>query len=470
MTTKGFSKFFNLIQFSGDIFFIHLSYVIAYFLSDFHWTISNINDHYLFLYLTSIGLWVTIVVNQKIYSLTTLRKGKIDTVIWFSIKSVVIYFLLIFSFIGLFKESYISREFVVIYLILFSFFTFTFKLSFTKFLNAYRSKGSNFRYVAILGTNTQALELMKYFTGKFTHGYQFIGFITQNQQTIQSNFKHHELIIGSLSDLYAKKIKIDELYTTDNMTNQKILLELVKFCDNNLVRLHFAPFISSLFRRSQLDVEFINSIPTFKFRQEPLENLYNRAIKRIFDLVFSIIIIVFVFPWLMPIIACIIKFTSNGPVFFIQKRSGRNNKTFPCIKFRSMQLNKDSDKKQATANDYRLTKIGAFMRKTNIDELPQFFNVFIGQMSVVGPRPHMLEHTKYYSKIVDRFMVRHLVKPGITGWAQVSGFRGPTIVPRDMIKRVQYDLWYIEHWSFILDLRIIFLTVYNVFKGEKNAL
>jgi len=189
----------------------------------------------------------------------------------------------------------------------------------------------------------------------------------------------------------------------------------------------------------------------------------------LFDIIFSILVLVCICSWLFPLLAIAIKLSSAGPVFFIQKRSGRNNEEFDCYKFRSMSVNKDSDNVQAVKNDSRITLIGKFLRKSNLDELPQFINVLIGNMSVVGPRPHMLKHTKDYSAIIDKFMVRHLIKPGITGWAQVNGFRGTTIQPRYMMKRVRYDLWYIENWTFLLDIQIIFMTVYTMIRGDKNA-
>jgi putative colanic acid biosynthesis UDP-glucose lipid carrier transferase len=164
-----------------------------------------------------------------------------------------------------------------------------------------------------------------------------------------------------------------------------------------------------------------------------------------------------------------IKLTSKGPIFFKQKRTGENGIDFYCYKFRTMCVNQDADSKQATKDDSRVTKIGAFMRKTNLDEMPQFFNVFIGNMSIVGPRPHMLKHTEMYSKLIDQYMIRHFAKPGITGWAQVTGFRGETQRLEEMEGRVKRDVWYIENWSFFLDVRIIFMTVFNMFRGDKNA-
>jgi undecaprenyl-phosphate galactose phosphotransferase/putative colanic acid biosynthesis UDP-glucose lipid carrier transferase len=204
-------------------------------------------------------------------------------------------------------------------------------------------------------------------------------------------------------------------------------------------------------------------------RREPLENSLNRIIKKIFDMCFSFLVIALLFPWLFPILMLIIKIESPGPVFFKQERSGRDNKPFSCLKFRSMRVNEGSHKKQAEKGDKRVTRFGAFMRKTSIDELPQFFNVLFGNMSVVGPRPHMLYHTQAYKELINNYLVRHYTKPGITGWAQVNGYRGETKELVDMENRVEFDIWYIENWSLLLDIKIIIKTVLNVFHGEKNA-
>ena len=204
-------------------------------------------------------------------------------------------------------------------------------------------------------------------------------------------------------------------------------------------------------------------------RIEPLEIPLNRIKKRAFDILFSLSVITFIFPWLFPILLLFVKLSSKGPIFFSQKRSGEGNRSFWCYKFRTMRVNQESDVKQATENDSRITKVGKFMRKTSLDELPQFFNVLIGNMSVVGPRPHMLKHTKEYSEIIDKYIVRHFAKPGITGWAQTHGFKGETINIQAMEKRVEHDIWYIENWTFILELKIIYSTVKNMIRGDKNA-
>ena len=200
-----------------------------------------------------------------------------------------------------------------------------------------------------------------------------------------------------------------------------------------------------------------------------LEEPFNKFIKRIFDILFSLIVICCLLSWLTPLLAIIIKAESKGPVFFRQKRNGYNFKQFFCYKFRSMDINAEADSMQATRNDERLTKVGAFLRKTSIDELPQFFNVLAGNMSVVGPRPHMIKENEKYLKTIDKFMVRHFIKPGITGLAQVNGFRGEIETNSDIVNRIKFDVNYIENWSLLLDVKIIILTVFNSFKGEKKA-
>ncbi|RYZ52797.1 MAG: exopolysaccharide biosynthesis polyprenyl glycosylphosphotransferase, partial [Chitinophagaceae bacterium] len=234
------------------------------------------------------------------------------------------------------------------------------------------------------------------------------------------------------------------------------------------IRFRFIPDLSFFINRTY-HVEYMKDIPVLTMRREPLEDSLNRMKKRVLDVVFSGLVIIFILSWLIPILGLLIWLESPGPIFFRQMRSGLNNKPFMCIKFRSMRSNKDANKRQATKNDDRLTNIGRFIRKTSLDEFPQFLNVFMGDMSIVGPRPHMLKHTDDYSQLLEEYMVRHFAKPGITGWAQVNGYRGETRTLEQMKERVEYDIWYLENWNLWLDVRIIFLTAYNVIRGEKNA-
>ena len=216
-------------------------------------------------------------------------------------------------------------------------------------------------------------------------------------------------------------------------------------------------------------INYMGEFPVLSVRHEPLEDMQSRVKKRLFDVVFSLLVIVFIISWLYPLLALIIKIQSPGPVLFKQLRSGRDNQPFWCYKFRSMHVNANSDSKQAHKGDSRITAIGRFMRKTSLDEFPQFVNVLFGNMSIVGPRPHMLNHTEEYRAIIDQYMVRQFLKPGITGWAQVNGYRGETKDPSLMQKRVEHDIWYMENWSAMLDLRIVFITIFSILKGEENA-
>lgn len=238
---------------------------------------------------------------------------------------------------------------------------------------------------------------------------------------------------------------------------------------NNVVHFYSVPNVSN-YLHHRMYFNMIGSVPYLSFFRDPLSSsVQNRVIKRTFDIVFSLTFLCTIFPIVLLVVAVITKITMPGPLFFRQKRNGLNDKVFYCIKFRSMRVNDDADKVQATKDDPRKTKWGNIMRKTNIDELPQFINVLLGDMSVVGPRPHMLKHTEEYSQLIDKYMVRHFVRPGITGWSQVTGFRGETKELSQMEGRVKGDIWYIEHWTFRLDLYIIFKTIANAIRGEKEA-
>jgi exopolysaccharide biosynthesis polyprenyl glycosylphosphotransferase len=195
----------------------------------------------------------------------------------------------------------------------------------------------------------------------------------------------------------------------------------------------------------------------------------NRLLKRAFDIAFSMAVMVLVFSWLYPIIALLIKLDSKGPVLFKQYRHGLNNKQFYCYKFRTMVVNQEADSKQATKNDSRITKVGAFLRKTSLDEIPQFFNVILGDMSVVGPRPHPIPLNMRFAHSIEGFMNRHSMKPGVTGLAQIRGYRGETAKFHDMKGRFMLDRFYIANWSLWLDIKIVFGTVWSLVKGDENA-
>jgi exopolysaccharide biosynthesis polyprenyl glycosylphosphotransferase len=264
--------------------------------------------------------------------------------------------------------------------------------------------------------------------------------------------------LSNLIDLHQIHIVFVTLSVFDEKFRGK---EYLRICNNKGIRLRFIPEKERLYKTSNsmedsANLSFINP------QEIPLDDAKARLLKRTFDILFSSFVIVFLLSWLFPIVALLIKLSSKGPVFFIQKRTCLNNRIFNCYKFRSMKVNDLSDIQQATDYDNRITKLGQILRKTNIDELPQFFNVLMGHMSISGPRPHMLKHTQIYSELIDYYQVRHHVKPGITGWAQVNGYRGETDELWKMERRVEYDLDYIENWNFWWDIKIIALTVTNM--------
>jgi len=276
--------------------------------------------------------------------------------------------------------------------------------------------------------------------------------------------------LGDINKLFddLENEKIDNIILCDDSIDEDLYNEILHVAEHKMLRIYIVPDFKYISMGSH-SFDIIQGVPFLKLMKEPLTNPENQFLKRFFDVVFSLLVIVFILSWLIPIVALIIKLESKGSVFFLQKRSGVKNEPFNCIKFRSMTVNSHSEVKMAKKGDARITKFGKFIRKTSIDELPQFINVLIGNMSVVGPRPHMLFQTNQYSKITKKYMLRHIVKPGITGWAQVMGSRGEIFSGRDMEKRIEKDIWYIQNWSFFLDMKIVFLTFYNIVKGDEQA-
>lgn len=261
---------------------------------------------------------------------------------------------------------------------------------------------------------------------------------------------------------------IQEIYICLKLDYLARSRDIVNIAEKYCLRINFVPNIDHLSTVSY-QTQYLGNIPILSVDNLGLYEMRSRVKKRFFDITFSLFIIIFILSWAVPLIAILIRLESAGPIFFKQKRSGRNNKPFYCYKFRSMYINAESDTQQARKGDARITPIGRFIRKTSIDELPQFFNVLMGEMSIVGPRPHMLAHTEYYGAFIKRYMARHYAKPGITGWAQVHGYRGDTKDPLLMQKRVEYDMWYLQKWTAMLDLRIVFLTIISVVKNKENV-
>ncbi|MBT8303880.1 MAG: exopolysaccharide biosynthesis polyprenyl glycosylphosphotransferase, partial [Bacteroidia bacterium] len=291
-------------------------------------------------------------------------------------------------------------------------------------------------------------------------GYRDLGFFTDQDVKGKLGGVH------SVFDFIIEN-EIDEVYCSVKEHTNNQIKAFIEFCDVNVTALKFIPDNKELYAKN-LHLNYYDLTPILSLRKIPLEDPLNSFVKRSFDVIFSLIIICFVLSWLIPILGLLIKLESKGPIFFKQNRPGIKEKGFGCYKFRSMSLNTRSED-SATRNDPRVTKIGRFIRKTSIDELPQFFNVLFGSMSVVGPRPHLWRQNEMYGKKISKYMVRYFVKPGITGLAQVRGYRGEIETREDIVNRTKYDIFYIENWSLLMDFNIIIQTVMNVFSGEEKA-
>jgi putative colanic acid biosynthesis UDP-glucose lipid carrier transferase len=330
----------------------------------------------------------------------------------------------------------------------------------------YRNRGFNFKRVIVIGGGTVGVRLIDEMLGDQGYGYHIVGFFDNNPKARSASAVYQ----GTLDDveLFVKTHQVDEMFCAvpDIEDNQNVS-RMIRIADNNAVDFYYVPQFGRTVTR-QFELSSVGDVPILAVHPYPLKNPINRAIKRAFDLLVSTVMLI-LSPLVIIPVAIGIKLSSPGPIFFVQKRTGYRGQAFNCYKFRTMRVNDDSDTVQATKGDPRVTRFGNFLRRTSIDELPQFYNVWRGEMSIVGPRPHMVAQTEMYSELIDKYMLRHTIKPGITGWAQVLGYRGQTEELWQMEKRVELDVWYAENWSFFLDLKIMFLTMWNALKGEDNA-
>jgi len=373
-----------------------------------------------------------------------------------------IFILSFFAYFSIFKEGeVVSKQSNIIFSILFVISTSKF-LSFF-LLKIYRSSGKNFRTVIVIGDNKSAKDIVSIFNDKQYLGYRFRGYFSDNNKL----FKYR---LGSVNDglIFSRENNIDEIYCEANSVSSLQLKEIINFSDENKIQVRLIPENKVIYSKN-FTKEYFGTIPILKPKKLPFEMFETHLIKRCFDIIFSILIFILLLSWLLPILWVVVKIDSRGPFFFKQKRDGINGEQFYCYKIRSMRVNSISDQTSTVKNDFRITKIGYFLRKTSLDELPQFFNVLRGEMSVVGPRPHINIQTKNYISNIDNYLTRNSVKPGITGLAQVSGYRGEVKKKSDIVNRVRLDIFYIENWSFLLDVKIILMTIFNVFKGQENA-
>ncbi|TPE46132.1 undecaprenyl-phosphate glucose phosphotransferase [Pontibacter mangrovi] len=455
-----YSKYIKLVHSVGDIAAVALSSAGAHYMV--FGEIDNLfTQDYLLLFLYSILGWIICASLLELYKVY--RISKISTAIVNVLKVSFLFIVLTEAALNITGVEDVSRMFLLYRYILLIIMVILWRTFIIIFLRKARKSGYNYRNIIVVGVGEAGIELSKFFKKHPEHGYRFLGFFDDTKRVLPEK-------VGKISEVekFVLQNNVDEIYCCPFELEKEQVQSLLSFVDNNMVRLKFLPEPGEL-PIFKLKVDLHDFMPVLILRPIPLDDITNKALKRAFDLLFSSIVILFILSWLLPLLAIVIRLDSKGPILFKQARSGIDNKAFSCWKLRSMYVNSDANFKQARRGDSRITPVGAFLRKTSLDELPQFFNVFMGQMSIVGPRPHMLKHTQEYSPVVDKYMVRHFIKPGITGLSQVRGYRGDTTHSYQIRGRVKLDIFYLENWSFWLDLKIIFYTVYNVIRGDKAA-
>lgn len=409
-------------------------------------------------------IWIIAGFFLKIYRIDTvslIRNISINLLATF-----LIHMLMIFTILSTFKIFIIKAEFLISIYILAALLIISSRILYKLILKYFEFSGFDKRRVIIIGATGSGKALHQFFEEHHGAGYEFKGFFDDERP---KGREMKNLVAGKLSAIkeYCFREKIDEIYFTLPLTHKGLLEDMIKFADDNFIYFRIAPDFGKVMQ-GKCNLFLMNSIPVLTTRKEPLRISFNAILKRGFDIVFSLAVICLLFPFILPLIALAIRLDSEGPIIFKQLRPGKKNKLFDCYKFRTMRVN-NSTEVQATRNDSRITRVGRFLRKTNLDELPQFFNVLLGNMSVVGPRPNMVSQLEQYSKTIRQYKIRHFISPGITGYAQVNGLRGETREHELMEKRVKYDVLYLENWSLSLDIKIIFLTVWNMLRGDRNA-
>ncbi|MEM7185542.1 MAG: exopolysaccharide biosynthesis polyprenyl glycosylphosphotransferase [Bacteroidota bacterium] len=446
--TGRYSGFLRPISYIIDLLIIHL---LAY---------QFFESRLLFLnYVIFVSLaWIILSLRSHFYEIY--RFTRLTKIISLVAKQGMLFILLVFAFFGFYSELGIDPWAITKYALIVILYIAIVKVAIYYLLKKYRLLlRGNLRRVVIVGLNQKTDQLRKFFDDNPEYGYKL-------QRIFDLNGPEKVSIEECLE--YIDSNKIDEIYSSVGELSNEQMTQLIDYADNNLKILKFLPDNKDIYSK-RLDFTYYGYLPILSMRKIPIEEPFNKFIKRGFDITLSLLIIVGILSWLTPLLGLIIKLESKGPIFFKQKRNGLDYKEFYCYKFRSMRPNPMAHLHQVQKNDPRITGIGRIIRKTSIDELPQFINVLKGEMSVVGPRPHMVSHTHMYAERVDKFMVRHFIKPGITGLAQVSGFRGEVEDENHIINRVKYDIFYLENWSLFLDIKIVFTTIYNALRGEEKA-
>ena len=458
-------QFLRNISYTLDIIIILIAYLIA---KKFSYNIDLQYFSYPFFFL-SIILWFIMSIFSKIYF--EKRSNKFAEEMVQMIYHAILFIVSLSSVLFFLNLNHkFPSKFVLVFANILTFLAILSKYAIRKKIHAYLNKGIFYDQVLLVGSTKAAEEFIDAVKKYYYYGYKCIGYIDDQDQ-----LKKECTYLGNLNDLHTilRTTEIDEVFIALPTGENEKIQNCIAICDGLNVKVRILPNLSE-FTSSSIYINNIGLLPVVNVGDLPLDKRENRLLKRIFDIVFSLLFFILLGSFIFPLLAIIIKLSSKGPIFFKQERWGLNNKRITCYKFRSMykessEIDEEGNFQQAFKDDPRITLIGKILRKTNMDELPQFWNVLIGNMSVVGPRPHPTQLNIQSMELVDNYMLRHMVIPGITGLAQVNGCRGETRTTEDMQKRVNFDLYYIQRWNFWLDLQIIIQTVINIFRGDQNA-
>ncbi|MDE3185546.1 MAG: undecaprenyl-phosphate glucose phosphotransferase [Bacteroidota bacterium] len=460
---KQFERYLQITLFIIDLIVLNVVFIIfqLIFTNSVHF--KSTDAYFKYVSIANVS-WIILAFFLRAYSnsiILNFENFTKRTIQVFLIWVITILFYLFFS-----RELVVSRFFIITTTAAFGLGLLLNKFIYLGIFKYFKSSELLVKKIIIVGYNETAKKLAAYFEQDGLNT-QIIGYIEDEENIDELS---HYPVLANITDTLqvAKELNAQEIFSTITPEQNNYIYDLMYESEKECIRFRIVPNLSVFITR-EVHIEYFGELPILSLRKEPLDDVGNRIKKRALDIVVSLFVTIFILSWLIPVIGFLVFLESGTPIFFKQLRTGKNKKPFYCWKFRSMKTNKDADLKQATRDDSRITFLGRFLRKSSLDEFPQFLNVLKGEMSLVGPRPHMIKHTSDYSKLVDDYMVRQFIKPGITGWAQINGYRGEINNPEQIKMRVNKDLWYLENWTLWLDIRILLLTVYFVFKGDNKA-
>lgn len=445
-------KLLRILQLIGDVVLLNAIFAVAGWIrfDDLRVENEEYYNYYIQLLVFFNLMWALLSVGLKIYEL---KPGtEIRTAVGRALNAVIIHLALFAVLAFSLKGDYYSRLFLIYFYTAFGVLVLVSRMLFITLWRSWLRTGRYARSIWLVGESDAGSTFKVEIESHPEYGYRIIEHFTSIDQA------HKALEAGN------KPTEIYCAFTRGDAT----LGEWYALAETEGIRFRFLPDLKWTNIR-HANVELLGEVPVLIPRKEPLSYWHARLIKRVFDLVISLLVLLTILWWLLPILALLIRIDSKGNPFFVQRRSGLNGNEFACLKLRTMTAGHGNEAQQAKEGDSRITAVGAFLRRTSLDEMPQFINVILGQMSIVGPRPHMLEHTESYRERIDEFMVRHWIKPGITGLAQAMGLRGETKEDSDMADRVKADVYYLEHWSILLDVKVFFWTIGNVLTGRNKG-